>query len=93
MQDFGMTLRASVSSADAHLLLQELIFDLRTVAPVARFIYRVVRAWRFFGRRLPTMVSELAPDTDDDVEFWDFETATEDGSDLELGEMDMEIDI
>ncbi|KAK6969271.1 hypothetical protein R3P38DRAFT_3298591 [Favolaschia claudopus] len=72
MQDFGMTLRASVSAADAHLLLQELIFDLRTVAPVARFIYRVVRAWRFFGRRLPTMVSELAPDTDDDVDFWDF---------------------
>ncbi|KAK6977940.1 hypothetical protein R3P38DRAFT_2747256 [Favolaschia claudopus] len=93
MQGFGMTLRTPVSAADAHRLLQELIFDFGTVAPVARFIYKVVRAWRFFGRRLPTMVSELAPDTDDEVDLWDFETATEDGSDLELSGMDMEIDI
>ncbi|KAK6983904.1 hypothetical protein R3P38DRAFT_2807486 [Favolaschia claudopus] len=82
MLDFGMTLRASVTAADAHLVLQELIFNLHTVAPVARFIYKVVRAWRFFGRRLPTMVSELAPDTDEEADFWDFETATEDGYSL-----------
>ncbi|KAK7025606.1 hypothetical protein R3P38DRAFT_3355918 [Favolaschia claudopus] len=76
LHDFGMTLRASVTAADVHLLLQELIFNLGTVAPVARFIYKVVRAWRFFGRRLPTMVSELAPDTDEEADFWDLETAT-----------------
>ncbi|KAK6988548.1 hypothetical protein R3P38DRAFT_3332043 [Favolaschia claudopus] len=93
MQGFAVTLRTSASAADAHRLLQELIFNVDTVVPVARFIYKVVRAWRFFGRRLPTMVSELAPDTDDEADLWDFETATEDGSDLEMGGMDMEIDI
>ncbi|KAK7030538.1 hypothetical protein R3P38DRAFT_3509925, partial [Favolaschia claudopus] len=92
LQDYAILLRTPQSAADATQLMQSLIFDLKTVVPMARFVHRVVRAWRWFGRRLPTMVSELAPDTDEEADFWNFESATEDNSDLEEGEMDMEID-
>ncbi|KAJ7197666.1 hypothetical protein GGX14DRAFT_402582 [Mycena pura] len=71
-------------------LMRSLIFDWNTVVPMARFIYQVVRQWKWFGHRLPTMVCELAPESDDeDGGMWDFETVTEDGS--EGDGMEMEI--
>lgn len=89
--EYGRALPTVLNRVAAEALLQSLIFDSHTVVPMARFIYKVVRHWRWFGRRLPTMVCELAPDSDgDDEGMWDFETATEDMS--EGGESVMEID-
>ncbi|KAK6971408.1 hypothetical protein R3P38DRAFT_2813905 [Favolaschia claudopus] len=92
--DWGVTLRASAPGTDAEHLMQELIFDFASVVPMARFVYKVVRAWRWFGRRLPTMVSELAPDTDEEGQFWNFESASDNSSDMEDSDtmMNMEID-
>ncbi|KAJ7073920.1 hypothetical protein C8F01DRAFT_1098710 [Mycena amicta] len=91
-QDFGKSLPRPSSLDDATRVFQQLIFDWDTVVPTARFVYKVVRNWRWFGRRLPTMVSELTPETDEEGwDAWDFETATEDGS--EEGGDEMEIDI
>ncbi|KAK7006674.1 hypothetical protein R3P38DRAFT_3325963 [Favolaschia claudopus] len=91
-REFGVTLRTADSAADAMRGMQKLIFDLKTVVPMARFIYQVVRAWRWFGRRLPTMVSELAPDTDEEADYWNFESAEEDWE-WSGAEMEMEIDL
>jgi hypothetical protein len=44
--------------------MRKLIFHWDAVVLMARFIYRVARSWHFFGRKLPTMVSELAPNSD-----------------------------
>ncbi|KAJ7062784.1 hypothetical protein C8F01DRAFT_1251598 [Mycena amicta] len=78
-QDFGKSLPRPSSLDDATRVFQQLIFDWDTVVPTARFVYKVVRNWRWFGQRLPTMVSELTPETDEEGwDAWDFETATED---------------
>ncbi|KAJ7149945.1 hypothetical protein C8R46DRAFT_1230104 [Mycena filopes] len=76
----------------AEAVMRSFIFDWEAVIPMARFIFKVVRSWKWFGRRLPTMVCELAPDTDDgDDGIWNFETGTEDGSGDD--EMDATMDI
>lgn len=88
----GKCLFRPLSRDAAVIQLQSLIFDWNLVVPTARFVYRVVRSWGGFGRRLPTMVCEVAPDTDeDDGVGWDCETATEDGSERQGS--DMEIDL
>ncbi|KAJ7190388.1 hypothetical protein GGX14DRAFT_408082 [Mycena pura] len=90
IRDFGRSLDRVFTRDSAEDLMRALIFDWNTVVPMARFVYQVVRQWKWFGRRLPTMVCELAPESeDDDRGMWDFETATEDGSDD--GGMEMEI--
>ena len=88
-QEFNISIARVHSSMDGTKLLQALIFDWNTVVPMARFIYKVARSWRGFGRRLPTMVSEMAPDSEGE-EGWDIESATEDGS--VDGGWDMEVD-
>ncbi|KAJ7193534.1 hypothetical protein GGX14DRAFT_405437 [Mycena pura] len=74
-------------------LMRRLIFDWDTVKPMARFVFKVVRSWKWFGRRLPTMVCEVTPDTEtkEEVGIRDFESATEDGS--VDNDMDMMMDI
>ena len=56
---------------------------------MARFVYKVVRSWRGFGRCLPSIVCDIMPDTDDEDIGWDPETG--DGSDDE--EVQMVIDL
>jgi hypothetical protein len=56
------------SRAEAETRMKDLMFDWDTVVPMARFVYRVCRSWRWFGRKLPTMTSELAPDSGDEWE-------------------------
>ncbi|KAK7016501.1 hypothetical protein R3P38DRAFT_2542017 [Favolaschia claudopus] len=95
-QQFRVLLLYPLSLANATLLMQQLIFDCATVVPMARFIYRVIRAWHWFGRRLPTMVSEGAPDSDDSLGDGfgpGFRSGTEDASDLDVDGIDMWIDM
>jgi hypothetical protein len=77
--------------AHAETQMRNLIFNWHTVVPMSRFVHKVARSWRFFGRRLPTRVSEAAPDTDEEVSNWEEEMETEDES--VDGEEEMVIDI
>nr|GAT51027.1 predicted protein [Mycena chlorophos] len=63
--------------------MRNLIFDWDTVIPMARFVYRVCKSWRWFGRKLLMMACELAPESDDE---WD----EDEWSDAEnsVGELD-----
>ncbi|KAJ7057307.1 hypothetical protein C8F01DRAFT_1256559 [Mycena amicta] len=80
---YGVELgHAPLGREEAETRMQELIFDWNTVVPMARFIYRVCKSWRWFGRRLPTMVSELAPNSDDE---W-----MEDEADLDTLDADLD---
>ncbi|KAF7298580.1 hypothetical protein MIND_00804700 [Mycena indigotica] len=66
-QRFGATLASEpTSQAEAERQLRVLIFAWETVVPMARFVYRVCKAWSWFGRKLPSMASELAPLSDDE---------------------------
>ncbi|KAJ7604637.1 hypothetical protein FB45DRAFT_1043355 [Roridomyces roridus] len=87
--EFGRSLPRPAGRTEAEVCMRELIFDWDTVVAMAWFVHRVIRSWNWFGRRLPTMVCELAPDSD--VEgVWDFNTATEDESEDEGWEMDID---
>ncbi|KAK7025891.1 hypothetical protein R3P38DRAFT_2529862, partial [Favolaschia claudopus] len=81
----GFTLRTPSTEVGATQLMKDLIFNWDTVAEIARFVCKVARGWRWFGRRLPTLVSEFAPNTDDEGEDEELETGTEDGSDDGFG--------
>ncbi|KAJ7193622.1 hypothetical protein GGX14DRAFT_577073 [Mycena pura] len=80
LQTMGCLLPRSFGDAHAEAQMRKLIFDWNTVVPMARFVYRVSRSWKFFGRRLPSMVAEVAPDTDEEDAGWEHDTGTEDGS-------------
>ncbi|KAJ7222344.1 hypothetical protein GGX14DRAFT_558435 [Mycena pura] len=90
---FERTLPRTDTREASESLMRSLIFDWNTVVPMACFIHKVVRSWRWFGQLLPTMVCELTPDSDDDEEGrWDFDSPTEDGSDEDGSGLEMEID-
>ncbi|KAJ7195307.1 hypothetical protein GGX14DRAFT_404011 [Mycena pura] len=55
-RDFDCSLRRVFTRDGAEDLMRILIFDWNTVVPMARFVYQVVRQWKWFGRRLPTVV-------------------------------------
>nr|GAT46238.1 predicted protein [Mycena chlorophos] len=63
--------------------MRELIFNWETVIPMARFVYRVCKSWRWFGRKLPTMAREMAPDSADE---WDEDVGSDDEN--SVGELD-----
>ncbi|KAJ7059171.1 hypothetical protein C8F01DRAFT_989662 [Mycena amicta] len=72
---YGVVLEHGMPTREeAEARMRELIFNWNTVVPMARFIYRVCRSWKWFGRKLPTMVTEVAPNSDDE-----WEDADEDG--------------
>ncbi|KAF7306250.1 hypothetical protein MIND_00415600 [Mycena indigotica] len=56
-------------------LMRDLIFHWETVVPMARFIYGVCKTWSWFGRKLPSMASELAPESVDELERSDGENS------------------
>ncbi|KAJ7048158.1 hypothetical protein C8F01DRAFT_155735 [Mycena amicta] len=81
LHGLGKNLPSTYTRQEAEELMRSLIFDWDAVVPMAWFIHKVVRSWNWFGRRLPTMVSELAPDSEDEANGrWDAEVETEDGS-------------
>ncbi|KAJ7056666.1 hypothetical protein C8F01DRAFT_1257320 [Mycena amicta] len=93
LHGLGKNLLRTYTRQESEDLMRSLIFDWDAVVPMARFIHKVVRSWNWFGRRLPTMVSDLAPDSEDDANGrWDAEVATEDGSVDEGNDEQMEID-
>ncbi|KAF7291707.1 hypothetical protein HMN09_01262300 [Mycena chlorophos] len=91
-EQWGIALPVLHSREEAESAMRTLIGHNDAVVPMARFVYRVVKSWKFFGRRLPTMVCELVPDSEEELDWEverDFESATEDGSDGG-GEMDID---
>ncbi|KAJ7230736.1 hypothetical protein GGX14DRAFT_343851, partial [Mycena pura] len=67
LQDFQVVLPETHSREAMEEIICHLIFDWNTVIPMARFIYKVVRSWRGFGRRLSSMVGEIVPETEDGI--------------------------
>ncbi|KAJ7203863.1 hypothetical protein GGX14DRAFT_398613 [Mycena pura] len=59
--DFHYDLELPRSHAEAHLTLQGLIFHWHHVIPIARFVHKVSKCWRWFGHVLPTELMEDEP--------------------------------
>ncbi|KAJ7226960.1 hypothetical protein GGX14DRAFT_385740 [Mycena pura] len=66
--DFRYALQLPVPRESASTVLRALIFHWDYVAPMARFIYAVAKAWQWFGNVLPTTFFEDEPGSDDDVD-------------------------
>ncbi|KAJ7194960.1 hypothetical protein GGX14DRAFT_545962 [Mycena pura] len=62
--DFRYDLQLPRSHAEAHVTLQQLIFHWDHVVPMARFVYKVSKCWRWFGHVLPTEFLEDEPPFD-----------------------------